>query len=326
MSTASQNNDNQEIDLSQISKKIGNFFEGVSTSLFGIVLFIKRNIIVIGVLFVLGVGLGIYLDSNNKSYNHEIIVTPNFGSNDYLYSKINLLNSKIKERDTAFLVNLGFKDVDKISVVEIKPIIDVYKFINNNTANFELIKLMAEDGDLNKIMEDKLTSKNYPFHQIQAVTSKKITDDTFTKPLLKFLNTSDYYTRLRKEYINNVSIKMKENDSVIKQIDGFLNDFKKQTTNGSRSNNLVYYNENSQLNDIIKTKDGLINEQGALRLEIVDYEKIIKDISIVTNIKDTKSINGKLKLVLPILFIFLFFFFSILKAYYRKEMNKLNHI
>ena len=33
------------------------------------------------------------------------------------------------------------------------------------------------------------------------------------------------------------------------------------TSNTSRKIKFVYYNENKQLNDVIKTKDNLINEQ-----------------------------------------------------------------
>jgi hypothetical protein len=43
-----------------------------------------------------------YLDKTQKKFDHQIIVTPNFKSTDYLYSKINLINSKIIERDIAF--------------------------------------------------------------------------------------------------------------------------------------------------------------------------------------------------------------------------------
>ena len=49
------------------------------------------------------------------------------------------------------------------------------------------------------------------------------------------------------------------------------------TANGSqKSDKLVYYNENSQLNEVIKTKDALINEQGGHRIELVNFDKIIK--------------------------------------------------
>lgn len=321
MSTASQNNDNQEIDLSEISKKIGGFFEGISTRIFNGILFLKRNILIIGGLFILGVGIGIYLDKTSKSYDSHIIVTPNFGSNDYLYSKVNLINSKIAEGDTLYLKSLGFKDVKKIGLIEVKPVIDIYKFIDNNTENFELIKLMAEDGDLNKIIKDEITSKNYPFHSLHVSTAKKIQDKDLVKPLLDYLNNSDYYKVIQKEYLNNVNIKVRENDSIINQIDGFLNNFKK-TGNSSKSSSLVYYNDNMQLNDIIKTKEQLIAEQGTHRLEMVNFDKIIKDISVVTNIKNTKGTNNKMKLILPVLFIFMFLGISIFMSFYKRQLAK----
>jgi hypothetical protein len=58
-----------------------------------------------------------------------------------------------------FLKNsVGLKHPEILKGIKIKPIIDVYKFIENQTENFELIKL-AEAGDINKILEDNLTSK-----------------------------------------------------------------------------------------------------------------------------------------------------------------------
>jgi len=309
----------------KFQKKIGGFFESISSAIFHGILFLKRNIVLIGIIFLVGAALGYYLDKTSKTYEHEIIVTPNFGSNDYLYSKINLLNSKIEERDTLFLKNIGIKDTKKINKIEIKPIIDIYKFIDSKPENFELIKLMAEDGEMKKIVEEKLTSKNYPFHELQISTSKIVTDESLVKPLMNYLNKSDYYSRLRTEYINNVKIKMAQNDSIIKQIDGFLDNFKRTTNNGLKSSNLVYYNDNMQLNDIIKTKDGLISEQGVHRLEMVNFEKTIKEVSVVTNIKNVKNINGKLKLVLPILFLFLFVALNMFSRFYRKQMSKLNN-
>ncbi len=323
MSTASQNNsDNQEIDLSEISKKIGGFFEGISTRIFKGILFLKRNILVIAILFVIGVGLGFYLDKTSKSYDHQVIVTPNFGSNEYLYSKVNLINSKIKEGDSLYLKSLGFKNVKSIRLIEVEPVIDIYKFIDNNAENFELIKLMAEDGDLNKIIKDELTSKHYPFHSLHISTSKKLLDKDLVKPLLDYLNNSDYYKVIQKEYLNNVNIKVKENDSIINQINGFLDNFKRTGDTGIKSSSLVYYNDNMQLNEIIKTKDALIAEQGAHRLEIVNFDKIIKEISIVTNVKNTKGTNNKMKLILPVLFLFLFFSFTVFRSFYRRQLAK----
>ena len=135
------------------------------------------------------------------------------------------------------------------------------------------------------------------------------------------MNTSDYFQIIQKQYLSNINIKIKENDSLIKQIDSFLDSFKDKT-NGSKSSNLVYYNENSQLNDIIKTKDALINEQATHRLELITFEKIIKDISVVSNIKKIDSFNGKLKFILPILFLLFYFMLILAKRFYKNQLLK----
>lgn len=324
MSATSQNNDNQEIDLSQISKKIGNFLENISTSIFRGFLFFKRNILWIGILFVLGAGLGVYLDKTSKIYDSQIIVSPNFGAVDYLYAKVELINSKIEDNDTLFLKDLiGIKETRKLKAITIIPITDVYKFIDNKTQNFELIKLMAEDGDIKKIVNESLTSKNYPYHIISFSTLNETSDEKTVQPILNYLNNSDYYKIIQKEYVNNIKIKMAENDSIISQINGLLNAFSNTTNGSQKSDKLVYYNENSQLNEVIKTKELLVNEQGSHRLELVNLDKIIKESSATLNVKSNKAVNGKMKLILPLLFVFLFVLVGYLKSYYKTQMAKL---
>jgi hypothetical protein len=324
MSTTAQNNDNQEIDLSQISKKIGNFFENISTQIFKMFLFFKRNIIWVGILFIVGAGLGYYLDKTTKVYNHQIIVSPNFGSVDYMDSKIELINSKVEDGDTLFIKNVvGIKNPTRFKGITVEPITDVYKFIDSKPQNFELIKLMSEDGDIKKVVNEHLTSKNYPYHLISFSTVGQTSDDKTVDPILNYLNNSDYYRTLQKEYVNNIKIKMVENDSIISQINGLLNSFSGKG-NGAQSDKTVYYSEKSQLSDVIKTKDQLVYEQGMHRIEMVNLDKVIKENSSTLNVRSNKAVNGKLKLVLPLLFIFLFVLAGFLKSFYKKQMAKLN--
>jgi hypothetical protein len=326
MSATPQNNaDSQEIDLTQISKKIGNFFENISTSIFRGFLFFKRNIIWVGILFALGVGIGIYLDKTSKVYDNQIIVCPNFGSTDYLYAKIELINSKISDGDTIFLKEvIGLKEPKKFKKVSITPITDVYKFIDNKTQNFELIKLLAEDGDIKKIVNESLTSKNYPYHLISYTTLNVTSNEETLQPLLNYLNNSDYYKVIQKEYVNNIKIKMVQNDTIISQINGVLNSFSGTVNSAQKSDKLVYYNENTQLDAIIKTKDALVYEQGSHRLELVNLDKIVKENSSTLNIRNVQNVNGKMKLVLPVLFVLIFVLVGFFKSYYRKQMAKLN--
>lgn len=322
---SNQNQEDQEIDLSQIFKTIGGFFQRINTSLFSLIQFFIKNWIIVTVLLISGFGIGSYLDKTVKTYNQQIIVTPNFGSNDYLYSKIELIDSKIKGGDTVFLKEvIGLKDPKSVNNIKIKPIYDVYKFIENKPDNFGLIKLMAEDGDLEKIIEGDLTSKNYTYHTISFTSAELISDIETVQPLLKFLNETEHYTLLQKEVINNVKEKMIQNDSIIAQINSFLNGFSKSINNSERNDKLVYYNENTQLNEVIKTKEALITEQGFKRIDLVGLNKVIKENSILLNRQKISLINGGLKLVLPLIFIFIFLIMVSFKRFYIKQKALLN--
>lgn len=328
---STNDNQDQEIDLGQISKKVGEFFEGISTKIFKGILFIKMNFILFISLFVIGIVLGFLLDSTTKVYDNQVIVTPNFGTTEYLYSKIDLINSKITQNDTVFLKAIGIKDFKNLKKIKVEPIIDIYSFVNNNTAiasnaentqNFELVKLLAEDGDINKVIKDKLTSRNYSEHTISITTSSFATNKNLIDPILLYLNKNDYYQKLQKTLVNNINIKIKEDQIIINQIDVLLNQFSTTTAANQKSDKLVYYNENSQLNDILGTKNGLISSIGYQKTQLITIDKIIKDKSRVLNVKNTKGTNNKMKFILPIVLIFGFLFISFFKSFYRKQSAK----
>lgn len=315
-----QNTEDQEIDLVLISKKINNFFQRINASIFRSIQFFIRNWVIVLILVVIGFGLGMLLDKTQKNYGHEIIVTPNFKSTDYLYAKIDLINSKINEGDTLFLKNVvGIQQPKALKSIEIKPIADVYNFITNKPENFQLIKLMAEDGDIKKILEDNVTSKNYTNQTIILSTNKKSSEKKLVQPLLKYLNESEYYSKIQKETYYNVASKLKEIDSIIKQIDGVFSNFSNTSKGSLKNDKLVYYNENTQLNDIIKTKDALLNEQSFHRIELIGFDKIIKDNSISINITNKKSFFLTFKFLLPIFFLGLFFFWDYGKRFYKSQ-------
>ncbi len=329
MSQNTNNSDNQEIDLSMISLKIKDFFDGIAFSIFTCILFFKRNLLWFFGLTVIGVAIGFYLDTTNKSFDSEIIVRPNFGSTDYLYSKIDLLESKIKQNDTLFLKSIGIDRAKTLSLIEIEPVIDIYSFVNSgynnstqNSQNFELVKLLAEDGDINNTIKDKVTSKNYTSHKIHIRTKGFLIDSKVIVPILNYLNQNEYFESLRKTRIQNITIKMIKNEEIINQINDLLNEFSASAKTNQKSEKLVYYNENTQLNEIIKTKEGLLVELGNQRMELTGLDKFIKKTSSVINIKNDNVTNGNLKFVLPPLFIFGFIFIYLFSNFYKKQSQK----
>ena len=329
MSQNSINQAHQEIDLTMISNKIKGFNDRIGMSIYNYILFFKRNILIVGFLIIVGTSLGIYLDFNNEKYDSKIIVRPNFGSTDYLYSKIELLNSKIKNKDTIFLNSIGIENPEDLIKIEIEPVVDIYSLVNyneknasvtNNTQNFELLKLLSEDGDINKVIKDKTTSKNYYSHTILLITKGFATEEKTIKPILDYLNNNSYFDKLKNIYIDNVNINIKKNEEMIVQINTLLEKF--STASGQKSDKLVFYNENTELNEVLKTKQALIYEIGTKKEQLVNYENTIKKNSSILNIKNTDSINGKLKLFLPLILIFGFVFFRGLSNFYKIQSIK----
>jgi len=314
-----QNHENQEIDLVQISKKIGSLFQELNVFIFRCIHFFIKNGVLIVILLFIGFGLGYYLDKNQKKYDHQIIVAPNFQSTDYLYSKIDLLASKISEKDVQFLKSIGIKDPSQLTKISIEPIVDVYKLISSNEQNFELLELLAQNGDLKTIVKETTTGKNYNYHTIILSTNGVTSQNNVVDPILNYLNSNSYFKKIQKISVGNIEQKIKEKETTIVQIDGIVNSFSNRAGNAQNSDKLIYYNENTQLNSIIKTKDSLVNVLGVLKIDLFNSRKVINDNAIILNIKNNKLINGKMKLVLPLLLISLFIFIRLFVLFYKKQ-------
>lgn len=314
-----QNNEDQEIDLVLISKKISNFFQRVNTSIFRSIQFFVRNWIIVLVLILVGFSLGLFLDKTQKRYDNQIIVQPNFGSVDYLYSRIDLIQSKIQTNDTAFFKSIGILQIPKLSKISIEPIVDVFKFIDDKEENLEVLKLMTASGDFKSIIKEKTTIKNYPFYIITFTTMGFSEDEKLVNSILSYVNSSKYYRDIQKISLVNIHEKIKKNEETILQINGILNKMSVSASGNLSHDKLVYYNENTQLNDLVKTKDLLIKENADFNLELIASDKIVKESSVTTNMENTESINGKMKIILPLLFVFVFVSIVFLRRFYKSQ-------
>lgn len=327
MSTKRENNsENPEIDLLTVFSKIGDFFEWINTLLFRIIRFFVKNAVVVSVLIIAGVGIGFFLKKVDTSYEQKVMVAPNFKSTDYLYSKIDFLDSKIALRDTLFLKSIGIQNPSKIVNISIEPVIDIYNLINKDkdSKNLELLQLMAQNGDLKSIVKETTTSKNYALHAITINTIGIVSSKNTIEPLLKYLNTSTYYDKYKKINLQNIQNSIKIKEATILQIDGIINRFTGTYGNHPNNEKLVYYNENLNLDKVIKNKDSLSNLIGTLKIEQYNTDKTIKDKGMVLNIKNNKSVKGKLIFILPLLFVGLFVFISFFIAFYKKQSMKAN--
>lgn len=305
---------NQEVDLNQIKQKVSSGVADFSYAIYKTLVYFKRRWKSILVILILGMSGGLYLDSLPGKYNHLVIVMPNFMSTDYLYQKTELLNSKIKENDTSFFKKLGVTP-KKLKKISMEPINDVYQFVKYNEDNFEMLKLISENNDIEKVLKDEITAKNYPYHLITITTAGKISKNQVIEPLMLEYENSAYFKSIQKLAIQNNETKIVENRRTLSQVNNILDAFGK----GGASASSVYINENSQINEILFSKSSLLSEQGNREIERLTSDKIAKVVSITPNIKATSGFNGVYFLILPLLGLGAFIFLSLTKAFIAKN-------
>ena len=298
----------KEVDVIDLGKGIKSLIYGLSKGLLDFFIFIKRRALIISLIVVVAFGIGYTGDKLLQKFQSYVIVSANFESSDYLYNTINLLNSKVKQKDKNFFEKIGIKNYDNIVEIDVEPVIDVYHFISLNPQNFEMIKLLAEDGDASSTIKDLTTSKNYSAHQIKVVTDDDVVSKGVIQNILKYLNSNEYHDNLRIATIRNIDFRIESNKQMIAQIDKIVQEFSKSNEQSSKnvSDKLVYYNDNMQLNDIIATRNELVVQQGNLILDKAAFSQFIKEKSTTLNVRDNKSITSKLKIILPILALFIY--------------------
>jgi hypothetical protein len=321
-----QIHNSDEISLSQVADKVKGYLGSVNNMFFSIIQFVLRNIIIIIALIVIGIGLGTYLDIENKSYTHKIIVMPNFKSVNYLYEEVNRINAKVKEDDTEYLEKIGIPDADRIVKIEIDAIVDIYEFIDDNNgglaendSKFQLFKLISENGDMNKMLEDNTTSKYYKNHVITITTNERVTQKNLIDPFLAHLENNAYFKAMQKTFFENLDMTVATNDSIANQIDAVIKAY--SLSSNMQSSNLVALNEKTSINDLLRTKQALVETKAYLNLQSIENSKVIKDNGVLLNIK-VSGIGKSQKVILPLLFLFLFIIIYNFRKYYKKEVNK----
>lgn len=211
MSTNQQNNE-EEVDLGSLFKIIGkgfsnlfnfigNIFKGIFHFFILILLFLKKNAIIIGGAFILGGAVGFFLQKTKSDiYTSQMLVEPNFDSAKQLYNNISFYNDLVKQKDTLGLMEtFGIKKTAAVSLksFSIEPVFNENDIINSY--NDFIIK--ADTTTVKSYTFDEFkaafTDLDYRIHKID-VTSKQ--NDVFTKldeVIISSVINNKYFKRLK---------------------------------------------------------------------------------------------------------------------------------
>lgn len=334
MST-SHNNNEEEVDLGSLFKIIGkgfqnlfnfigNIFKGIFHFFISILIFLKDNIVKIGIAAFIGFAIGVFIQVKSADkYESQMLVQPNFKSANQLYNNISYYNDLVKQKDTAN-IQKTFK-IDKETAASLKkftiePIINENDIINSYNDFILDVDTTTVKSYNFEDFKASFSLLDYKIHKINVVSEKNDVFDKLDEVILSSVIKNKYFNRVKEltnENLNRTDSLLRSN---LAQIDSLrvvytkvmLEEAKKQNSGTSidlggkmrTTKELELFETNREINeeleDIVKDK----SEKYEVINVISNFQPIGSEIKGVTrNIAFQLSVLGALAMIFILLLI-----------------------
>jgi len=334
MST-SHNNNEEEVDLGSLFKIIGkgfqnlfnfigNIFKGIFHFFISILIFLKDNIVKIGIAAFIGFAIGVFIQVKSADkYESQMLVQPNFKSANQLYNNISYYNDLVKQKDTAN-IQKTFK-IDKETAASLKkftiePIINENDIINSYNDFILDVDTTTVKSYNFEDFKASFSLLDYKIHKINVVSEKSDVFNKLDEVILSSLIKNKYFNRVKEltnENLNRTDSLLRTN---LAQIDSLrvvytkvmLEEAKKQNSGTSidlggkmrTTKELELFETNRKINAELK---GIVKNKSE-KYEVINvisnFQPIGSEIKGVTrNIAFQLSVLGALSMIFILLLI-----------------------
>ena len=315
---------NDEIDLGQLFQMIGRGFNRIFRGLLSVFLYFKRNTIILVVLAILGALTGFGLNQIiSKKMKSEVIVSPNLESKNYLYDVVAELQANIKAEDTLFFRSLGI-DVEKLKdfEIEVAPVSGANKKnLETEMKYLELLQTFENSGAISDIVRAEILDKSSLDQRITFFYKDPALGDKYARIFMDYINSNTYYKEIVKTYTENAQGRIKQNDSLVQQINTLIANYssKMLSENTATEGRIVLDNE-QQLNvpQLFSLKNELIRDTESKRLELERRKDAITIINFGKPQKIIKPLYKKNIFLFPLIYIGIFFLISFFRYLNKK--------
>lgn len=210
--SADQKNNEEEVDLgslfiiigrgfSNFFNFIGNIFKGIFHAVISILIFLKQNMIKIGIAAFIGGVLGIFLEvKKGETYESELLLEPNFKSTRQLYDNINYYNDLVKQKDTAGLAET-FK-LDKSTAASLKkfivePIVKENDIINSYNEFVSSVDTTTIKSYTFVDFKGSFTEYDYNLHKVTVTSTQNNVFDKLDDVIISSVVNNKYFNRIK---------------------------------------------------------------------------------------------------------------------------------
>ncbi|RAV29388.1 hypothetical protein [Sinomicrobium soli] len=275
----SQRQGSDEIDLGVLLQKTGDFFKWIIRGVYHILMFYKRFGIALLILLIIAFVVGYFMDnSGGSSYKSEVVVVPNFGSADYLYSGIQEIETKRQGGDISFLKGMGLEISGGFNGITVEPVVDIYGFLED-TDRLEAFKALKGDMAMAKNPE---MAVNYRYHRITIRTGRKNDAKEIVSAVLRFLNSNEYYRQVGDSLKKNMISRLETSREAALYVNDILRAQGSNTggTLDPGSTAVVLRSEPTAASaELVDAQQELFKTIDKLSISAVDADKVVKEVS-----------------------------------------------
>ena len=276
MSEQTSQNTSDEIDLGVVFEKIKSFFKSILIGIIQIFQFSWKHKFALAGLLVIGVGIQLYLKSTTEAtFLNQFLVRTNYGSTEYLYSKVNSINLKLEAEDSLYIQDIFGEHYDKVKEIEVVPVIDVYGLVNKSEQNKETFELLLDEyGDIS-FLSDEMNINEYAIHKIKIYIEGQTDNEMISNRLYEHLASNSYYNELKTATLESYKEQLEQSKTIRTQIDSILKD-QKGNTLPKLDNNAINFSGSQDVNELLSRKQGLLINDLSLRNRLSSNDEVLK--------------------------------------------------
>jgi hypothetical protein len=313
-------NSSEEIDLGQLFNMVRVGLKNVFTAFLKGYSYLRKNVFILTGLAIVGLAVGYGLNQIiTKKQKTEVIVKPNLESKSYLYDVVNEIQANIEAEDATFFGKLGIdvKSLQQFEVI-IEPVSVKVKNLDDEMKYLELLQNFETSGIIADIVREEVLDKSSLNHRITFFYKDMETGQENSKKLIEYINSNAYYNSLVEVYRENANNRLEENKTLLKQVDGIIDNYAKKMAQDNSSNatneTIVLDNqERVNITGLFELKNALIRDIESKNVELTKNTEAIKVINFGNPQQVQKSFFGKNIVLIPLVLIGLFFLYSSIK-------------
>jgi|AntDeeMinimDraft_4_1070355.scaffolds.fasta_scaffold06866_1 hypothetical protein len=218
-----QNNKDGEINLGDLGRAISLAFQKLGLAFIRLAAFILRNIVVLALLIIVGVGIGYFVNQQKtETYQTSFTVANFFASTDFLNKEVEEIDFALKSQDSSLMGEVGINEGTGQFSLVISPIFTEKNLDNGEREYYELL---SENDFIEGEAKEKMFKNSFNYQRVTLTYPAEVDGPKILMSILDKIRQNDFYKSLIEKRSQDIKDQIESNEFLIKQIDRLVKNY-----------------------------------------------------------------------------------------------------